>query len=210
MTDTVTQCKTMFIKLTRLDLTPIWLNASFIVTVEPRRGGGSVVVPIGDGLDYDVKEPPEKVLAMLEGVPAPAVVPVPTSDALTPTPDDVSPEPERPEPVAEPVEALAAEPPAPAEPAQPADGAEEKPARKTTRKTVAKKPRTTRKAAAKKPALELTDEQIERLKRFAPGSVRKLQNTLVTQFKVEDAEAAVKALEERGALSLERDHVNWL
>ena len=47
-----------FVRLTRLDGSPIWLNASFVVTVEPRKGGGSVVVPIGDGLDYDVKEPP--------------------------------------------------------------------------------------------------------------------------------------------------------
>jgi len=88
----------MFIKLTRLDNSPIWLNASFVVTVEPRKGGGSVVVPIGDGLDYDVREKPEAVLALLAGAPEPAVVPVPTRDALTQTPDDVSPEPERPEP----------------------------------------------------------------------------------------------------------------
>ena len=33
----------MFIKLTRKDGSPIWLNASFVVTVEPLRGGGSVV-----------------------------------------------------------------------------------------------------------------------------------------------------------------------
>ena len=51
----------MFIRLTRLDSTPIWINASFVVTVEPRRGGGSIGVPIGDGLAYDVKESPEAV-----------------------------------------------------------------------------------------------------------------------------------------------------
>ena len=39
----------MFIKLTRFDNRPVWLNASFIVTVEPRRdGNGAVVVPIGE------------------------------------------------------------------------------------------------------------------------------------------------------------------
>ena len=54
----------MYIKLTRLDNTPIWINASFVVTIEPRKGGGSVVVPIGDGLDYDVKETPEAVLSL--------------------------------------------------------------------------------------------------------------------------------------------------
>ena len=83
----------MYIKLTRIDGRPIWLNASFVVTVEPQRnGGGSIVVPIGDGLDYEVRETPDTVLAMLEGAPAPAVVPVPPPRSLAPQPDDVSPD----------------------------------------------------------------------------------------------------------------------
>ena len=82
----------MFIRLTRTDGLPIWLNASFIVTVEPTRSGGSVVVPIGDGLDYDVKESPESVLALLNEAPPARVVPVPPPKALTKTPDDVSPD----------------------------------------------------------------------------------------------------------------------
>ena len=82
----------MFIRLTRTDGQPIWINASFVVTVEPARSGGSVVVPIGDGLDYDVKETPETVLALLDEAPPAKVVPVPPPKALTPTPDDVSPE----------------------------------------------------------------------------------------------------------------------
>ena len=98
----------MFIKLTRFDNRPVWLNASFIVTVEPRRdGNGAVVVPIGDGLDYDVRETPTEVLKMLEGAPEAKVVPVPVSDCLTKTPADVSPEPEKKNPP----------PPAPAAPA---------------------------------------------------------------------------------------------
>ena len=84
----------MFIKLTKLDGTPIWINAVYVVTVEPRKGGGSVVVPVGDGLDYDVRESPEKVLAILGDMPAPPMVPIPSSDALTKTPADISPEPE--------------------------------------------------------------------------------------------------------------------
>ena len=44
---------------------------------------------------------------------------------------------------------------------------------------------------------------------MAPGSVRKLQNTLQTQFKVEDAEGAVAALEANGVVKLDRDHVIW-
>ena len=86
----------MYIKLTRMNGQPIWLNASFVVTVEPTRSGGAIVVPIGDGLDYEVRETPETVLALLAGTPAPAVVPVPPPRALAPQPEDVSPEDERP------------------------------------------------------------------------------------------------------------------
>ena len=82
----------MFIQLTRTDGIPVWLNACFVVTVEPSRGGGSIVVPIGDGLDYEVKESPETVLSMLDGAPPATVVPVPPPKALTPRPDDVSPD----------------------------------------------------------------------------------------------------------------------
>lgn len=196
----------MYIKLTRLDNSPIWINASFVVTVEPRRGGGAVVVPIGDGLDYDVRETPESVLAMLAGAPAPEVVPVPAPKGLAPTPEDVSPEPEPPAPEAAPAEKpvrkttrarakAKAETPA-AEGAEP--GAAAKPAKKS---------RATRKT--KLPELTLADEQVERLKKMAPGSVRKLQNTLVTQFKVEEPDAVIKALEARQVVALDRDHVIW-
>ena len=82
----------MFIRLTRIDGLPIWINASFVVTVEPTRSGGSIVVPIGDGLDYDVREAPESVLALLNEAPPARVVPVPPPKALTKTPDDVSPD----------------------------------------------------------------------------------------------------------------------
>ena len=173
----------MFIKLTRRDNAPIWINAAFVVTVEPRQDGGSVVVPVGDGLDYDVRESPETVLALLGDAPVPAILPVPTTDALTPTPEDVSPESD----------------------AQSAGPAEVKP-EKPVRKAAAKKPRVSRK---KKPPLPLAAEQVERLKKMAPRSVKKLQNTLQTQFKVEDAEGAVKALEANGVFALDRDHVVW-
>jgi len=86
----------MYIKLTRMNGRPIWLNASFVVTVEPTPIGGAIVVPIGDGLDYEVRETPETVLALLSGAPAPAVVPVRPPRALAPQPEDVSPEEERP------------------------------------------------------------------------------------------------------------------
>ena len=193
--------KSSFVRLTRLDGSPIWLNASFVVTVEPRKGGGTVVVPIGDGLDYDVRETPEAVLAHLDGAPVPEVVPVPTSDALTPTPDDVSPEggdddakKEEPEP--------------------------EKPAKKTARKTTKRKS-----AAADKPekaeetpafeqpsaspAADLLDDEIARLRKMAPRTVKKLQNTLMTQFKSVNAEAALAALVSRGVIVVDGTRVNW-
>ena len=193
----------MYIKLTRFDNRPVWLNAAFVVTVEPRRdGSGAVVVPIGDGLDYDVRESPEEVLRMLEGCPAPQVVPVPVSDCLTKTPADISPEPERkpPEPVRQekevekPVEESAEAPAA-------------KPAKKPTR---TKKPAVTKKAKpAKKPVLELSDEEVTRLGKLAPKSIAKLKNTLSTQFRVADVSETVAALEVKGVIKLDGNHVSW-
>lgn len=227
----------MYIKLTRLDNTPIWINASFVVTVEPRKGGGSIVVPIGDGLDYDVKEPVESVLALLGDAPAPAVVPVPPPPGLAPktlgvapetapTPAPATPAPTEtadpksaaPAPVkktarsrakakaAEP-EAAGADAAAGASPdatatdgAAAADGA-------TTDAAPAKKPRATRKA--KKPPLELSEDEVARLRKLAPGSVRKLQNTLVSQFRTVDTDATLEALAAHGILEIDRDHIIW-
>ena len=202
----------MYIKLTRFDNRPVWINAAFVVTVEPRRdGSGAVVVPIGDGLDYDVRESPEAVLRMLEGCPAPQVIPVPVSDCLTKTPADVSPEPERkpPEPVAEvrPVEKPAEKPVE-----KPAEEKAEAPAEKP-----AKKPRARKPAAAKKakpapkpvPKLELSDDEVARLGKLAPKSVAKLKNTLITQFRVVDVSETVAALEAKGVIKLDGNHVNW-
>ena len=181
----------MYIKLTRFDNRPVWINAAFVVTVEPRRdGSGAVVVPIGDGLDYDVRESPEEVLRMLEGCPAPQVVPVPVSDSLTKTPADVSPSPERkpPEPVAE--EGPVAEKPA--------------------KKPRAKKPAAAKKPKpAKKPTLELSGDEVARLGKLAPKSVAKLKNTLSTQFRVADVSETVAALEAKGVIKLDGNHVNW-
>ena len=208
----------MYIKLTRFDNRPVWLNAAFVVTVEPRRdGSGAVVVPIGDGLDYDVRESPEDVLRMLEGCPAPQVVPVPVSDCLTKTPADVSPEPERKTEKADNGKETVTAPVTP--PSGPsgllrrgicedADGTvAEKPAKKPAR---AKKPAAAKKAKpAKKPALELSDEEVARLGKLAQKSIAKLKNTLSTQFRVSDVSETVAALEATGAIKLDGNHVNW-
>ena len=189
----------MYIKLTRFDNRPVWLNAAFVVTVEPRRdGGGAVVVPIGDGLDYDVRESPEDVLRMLEGCPAPQVVPVPVSDCLTKTPADVSPEPEQ-----KPAEASAEE----EKPAVQAEKPAKKPAR-VKKPAAAKKPKPAKKPA-KKPALELSDEEVSRLGKLAPKSIAKLKNTLSTQFRVADVSETVAALEAKGVIKIDGNHINW-
>ena len=200
----------MFIRLTRLDTSPIWLNAAFIVTVEPRKGGGSVVVPVGDGLDYDVRETPEAVLALLGDAPTPAILPIPTKDALTPTPEDVSPETDA-QLVSEARQSAAtaessAEKSAPAE--APADEPKlAKRTRKASTTTTAKKPRATRK---KKPALPLPPEDVDRLNRMRPKSLKKLQNTLQSQFKVEDVDSAIEALAANGVFTLEQERVLWI
>ncbi len=203
----------MFIKLTRLDNTPIWINASFVVTVEPRKAGGSVVVPIGDGLDYDVKEMPEAVLALLGDAPAPAVVPVPPPPGLAPKTLGVEAEAE-PTPNAEPVAESASAPAkkttrtrAKAKASAPAAETEAVTAEAASDdKPPAKKPRARR---TKKPALPLTEDEVARLKKLAPGTVRKLQNTLVAQFRAVEPEAAIVALEAHEILTIDRDHIVW-
>lgn len=216
----------MFIKLTRLDSRPVWLNASFIVTVEPRRdGNGAVVVPIGDGLDYDVRESPETVLGMLEGAPVPTVVPVPVSDCLTKTPNDVSPVQEL-----KPAEAKPEQKPAEQKSAAKSEGekpAEKKPRKRTTRakaKAAEEKPAEAKVVAEEKPAeakakeepapvkipeLELSPDQVARLAKLAPKSIGKLKNTLATQFHVADVGGTVLALEAKGAFTLEGNRVVW-
>ena len=209
----------MYIKLTRLDGSPIWLNASFIVTIEPGRNGGSVVVPIGDGLDYDVREAPEAVLAALADAPVATVVPVPAPKGLTSSPDDVSPGGGIVDVGAKGREAPAAgEPKAVAPAAAEADAAAKPAARKSRAKVAgaetpekgkfAAKPR---KRGGRKLKLDLDDDQLARLRKMAPGSVRKLLNTIVSQFKVADAEHTVKALVDHEIVSVdEQDHVSWL
>ena len=56
----------MFIKLTRTDGTPVWLNPDFIVRIEPWKKG-SAVAAAGDG-DFEVMEDPRAILAMAGGV----------------------------------------------------------------------------------------------------------------------------------------------
>lgn len=220
----------MFIKLTRLDNTPIWINASFVVTVEPRKGGGAIVVPIGDGLDYDVRETPEAVLGLLGDAPDPAVVPVPAPPGLAPkglgldvksaAPADsaVMPAASGPKKTtrsrAKAKAAADADAPAGAEATPDMTAEEEATATEaaTAEKPTAKKARTTRKAKKVEeplPVLPLSADELARLRKLAPGSVRKLQNTLAAQFRTLDTEAAVAALAANEILALDRERVIW-
>jgi len=235
----------MFIKLTRTDGRPIWINPEFVVTVEDRKGGGAIVVPAGDGLDYDVRESPDAVMRMCGGV-----------AAVTP-PAAEQPSAESADQPAEEIPGQAAEEPTEALPMQdapdvsvaqaeatvqalrekvkrlrkttgakkgesaggnaPAEGQEvpsgAPPAEQVRQKPPAEeakqKPRK-RTSRGKKPAIDLTDEQMARLRKMAPGSRQKLLNTLA-HLKVPDAEATAVALIAHKVIEILPDnHVNWL
>ena len=214
----------MFIKLTRTDGRPIWINPEFIVTVEGRKDGGSIVVPGGDGLNYDVKESPQTVMDLCGGkVEAAEILPPPAQPAEPPPQEKpaeekgtVSAEPTISEPApakkrgrkASKAAAASAPPPVPETPpateapvvaAEPATPAEEKPAAKPRKRT-----------SRKKPSIDLTDEQMVRLRKMAPGSRQKLLNTL-SHLKVPNAEATAVALVAHKVIEILPDyHVNWL
>ena len=214
----------MFIKLTRTDGRPIWLNPEFIVTVESRKGGGSIVVPGGDGLDYDVVEPPETVMGLCGGTVAAAAVPPPPVRPADPPPQEMTAE-EKVQAFRElvkkrgrkmPKTAAVPEPPPPAQepphqeaPAVVAVEAEAgKPAEEKPEEKPPAKPR--KRTSRKKSEIDLTDEQMERLKKMAPGSRQKLLNTLA-HLKVPNAEATAVALIAHKVIELLPDnHVNWL
>ena len=87
-----------------------------------------------------------------------------------------------------------------AEPKPPADEAKAKPAAKPRKKA----------SRSKKPAIDLTDEQMTRLKKMAPGSRQKLLNTL-SHLKMPNAEATAVALIAHKVIEILPDnHVNWL
>lgn len=255
----------MFIKLTKKDGSPVWLNASFIVTVESVRGGGSIVVPVGDGLDYEVSESVETVLPMIEKAQgAVSVVPVPTTDSLSSVAEEpfkespverekpAAPKPKQKTGPAEPAETGADAPAAPpvfeapaempqvsdeaaaagvaavaafnevkAKEAEAAEGAvKPKRVRKTRTKPAApgvpategeRKP--ARRRSTRKAPLELSDEQVSRLRSMKPRSFNKLSNVLKSpQFGIAEPETTIKALVEHDIITVDEQtqHVEWL
>jgi len=63
----------MFIKLTKCDGMPVWLNPEFIMRIEAWKTGSAVAVA-GDG-DFEVRETPSAVIALCTPPPPPAEEP---------------------------------------------------------------------------------------------------------------------------------------
>ena len=56
----------MYLKLSRKhNGGPVWVNADHVTAVLPGHGGGAVVIPAGDDIDYDVTESPEDIMSLL-------------------------------------------------------------------------------------------------------------------------------------------------
>jgi uncharacterized protein YlzI (FlbEa/FlbD family) len=218
----------MFIRLLKTDGHPIWINAAFIVTIEPRKEGGSIVVPVGDGLDYDVQESAETVLSLLNGAPEPTVVPIPCTDAIRKAPVSKAPKADTQAEVETSEVNVAAAPDTTPAPKVGTKNAKRKTAtsprkRATARKTEGEVKNTKLEASSapkgkdnqgkQKNALTTNNTldlaEIERLRKLSPRSVKKLRNTLTAQFKINDVDAAIRSLELGGVLAVDRDHVNW-
>ena len=246
----------MFIKLTRIDGQDVWFNSQYVVTVEPRKGSGALVVPLGDGIDYEVRESPEMIVAALGGDLTPGKVKRPPSaaavetkppsvasadkvvqpsaavseaapelpdfrinSAATPVPFELRNVPEAteaaivPPPAKKTVRrkrttaktAAADESPSDAKKAEPAAEApaEAPPKKKTVRKAATRKP--------KLPPMPLTDEQLVRLQKMAPGNAKRLANTLKAQFALEETEPVVAALQAHGVITVnEQGRISWV
>jgi hypothetical protein len=96
--------------------------------------------------------------------------------------------------------------------------------KKTTRKTAKtaaaeKKPAAKAKAAPRKaasrkkaapPPVPLDESQLARLQKMSPGTMRKLVNTLISQFAVTEASVVIDALVANGLISVtDQGHVDW-
>lgn len=216
----------MFVQFTKKDGTPVWINANFVVTVEGLRTGGAVVVPVGDGLDYEVREEASAVVeTVTQAQGAIAVVPVPNADPVAgakkkrttrKTAAKTAEEPEKaapadgkpaekadPKRLAKKDDAPAQTPAEPAPPAPPAQGAQSVPASPA--------PAPGAQDIFGPPALDLNTEALDRLRTMAPRSVKKIVNTLKAQFAVKDPEATVRALAANGLIEIgEHNRVTWL
>lgn len=221
----------MFIRLTKKDGSCIWVNSRFIVTVEPVRSGGAIVVPFGDGLDYEVRESPESIIARADGTTEDELAVALQEAIMQDSPSGEPSAQDHDEPVvSEPVfEAVEVPQVSEAESAAAVAAVtqlmpkpeEEKPTKRTrkakTRPAPAGTPATEgerkipRKRAARKTVLDLTDDQLSRVRNMAPRSVKRLTNTLSSQFAVVDPETTVRALVEHDIITIDdQSHITWI
>lgn len=220
----------MFIRLTKKDGTFVWLNTNYIVTVEPVRTGGTIVVPVGDGLDYEVRESAESIISLVEGTPVSEIAAT-VAEPLEVKPQETAAAHEA-DPACTPVfEQTELEVKSEAESAAavaavmqltpPAADASEKPAKRTRKAKVRPVPAGTpatdgeRKAprhrAVRKTPLELTEDQLSRIRTMAPRSVKRLSNTLSSQFDVTEPETVIRSLVEHDIITVdEQSHITWI
>jgi uncharacterized protein YlzI (FlbEa/FlbD family) len=225
----------MFIRLTKRDGSPVWINVDFIVTVESVRTGGAVVVPSGDGLDYEVRESAEDIFKLIgedavQEVPLESSVEVPCEAPSSKESEPAKEEPVEPSPEplfegdAVPVQSesetaaavtavmqLSPDAPPPVErPSKRARKAKTRPAPAGTPATDGERKPTRRRAARKTP-LALTEDQLKRVRTMAPRSVKRLSNTLSSQFAVTDPETTIRALVEHDIIQIDdQSHITWL
>jgi len=194
----------MFIKLTRLDGKPIWFNRNYIVTVEPRKEQGSLVVPLGDGLDYEVVETAERIVRLLGG--GTVVAAELSPEVPGPTVTDEETELQDKKTAARKDAGRTAKKTAKGKSVAAADA--ENAAKPAIGKKTAAKP--SAKKSVKLPPIPLSEEQLVRLRRMSPGSLKKLVNTLTSQFGVSKPEKTVDALLSRKIISVSsQGHVDW-
>lgn len=257
----------MFVRFTRKDGGAVWINSRYIVTVEQAKAGGSIVVPLGDGVDYEVRESPADAIGLIERARA-EKSPDAAVGGFEPAAPSGSIAQDAPVP-AEPVHSVEEAPPAPVfESAPGGEGLDEKTSAngvaafeafvESKTRAPAKKPgaRRTRKAPAKKtqdgpaadvpesaaapdpaPAdeqdapdvfaagfdsgvkrrrdsakaqMDLTNDEIDRLRAMAPKTVKKIVNSLNAQFGVQDADETVRSLSDRGIIAIDdKGRVAW-
>ena len=59
--------------------------------------------------------------------------------------------------------------------------------------------------------MPLTDEQLVRLQKMAPGNAKRLANTLKAQFALEETEPVIAALQAHGVITVnEQGRISWV
>jgi len=215
----------MFIKLTKFNGDPVWINSQYVITVEERKvGGGSVIVPVGDDIDYDVQEEPEAVFKLMGEKPVQAKAT--RSKAKKTAAAEPAGETPAEEAAEKPAEEAAPKPAKASRKTSAAKQSVEKPAKTAAKKTRAKAAKSAEPSEAEESAaatsaeaslaadaagqppkavLDLGENDVARLRKLAPRTLRKLYNTLMAQFKTADATVTAKALADSGVITVGTD-----